>query len=84
MKVKRTVEMKFNHAYTGWNSLEFTDADENTVSIRMTDEDYLSLADTLQAKAERIRKERQAEAEEAARAIAEKNAEHFNKENEDE
>ena len=84
MKVKRTVEMKFNHAYTGWNALEFTDADENTVSVRMTDEDYLSLADTLQAKAERIRKERQAEAEEAARAIAEKNAEHFNKENEDE
>ena len=84
MKVKRTVEMKFNHAYTGWNALEFTDADENTVSIRMTDEDYLSLADTLQAKAERIRKERQEEAEEAARAIAEKNAEHFNKENEDE
>jgi len=84
MKVKRTVEMKFNHAYTGWNALEFTDADENTVSVRMTDEDYLSLADTLQAKAERIRKERQEEAEEAARAIAEKNAEHFNKENEDE
>ena len=83
MKVKRTVEMKFNYAYTGWNALEFTDSDENTVSIRMTDEDYLSLAETLQGKAERIRKERQAEAEEAARAIAEKNAEHFNKENED-
>jgi hypothetical protein len=49
----------------------------------MTDDDYLSLADTLQTKAERIRKERQAEAEEAARAIAEKNAEYFNKENED-
>ena len=83
MKVKQTVEMKFNHAYTGWNALEFTDADDNSVSIRMTDEDYLSLADTLQTKANRIRKERQAEAEEAARAIAEKNAEHFNKENED-
>ena len=58
MKVKTSVDMKFNHAYTGWNALEFTDADENTVSIRMTDEDYLSLADTLQAKAGRIRKER--------------------------
>jgi hypothetical protein len=72
MKVKKTVEMKFHHAYTGWNALEFSDSD-----------DYLSLADTLQTKAERIRKERQAEAEEAARAIAEKNAEYFNKENED-
>ena len=77
MKVKRTVEMKFNHAYTGWNALEFTDADENTVSIRMTDEDYLSLADTLQAKANRIRKERADEAAEQQRALEAK-------ENEDE
>ena len=77
MKVKRTVEMKFNHAYTGWNALEFTDSDENTVSIRMTDEDYLSLADTLQAKAERIRKERADEAAEQQRALEAK-------ENEDE
>jgi hypothetical protein len=83
MKVKQTVEMKFHTAYTGWNALEFSDSDDNSVSIRMTDDDYLSLADTLQTKAERIRKERQAEAEEAARAIAEKNAEYFNKENED-
>ena len=69
MKVKRTVEMKFNHAYTGWNALESTDADENTVSIRMTDEDYLSLAETLQLKAERIRKERADEAAEQQRAL---------------
>ena len=69
MKVKRTVEMKFNHAYTGWNALEFTDTDENAVSIRMTDEDYLSLAETLQLKAERIRKERADEAAEQQRAL---------------
>lgn len=68
MKVKTTVEFKFHHAYTGWNNLEFTDSDENEVSIKMTDEDYLSLADTLQRKAERIRKERAEKAEEAARA----------------
>ena len=79
MKVKTTVEMKFNHAYTGWNALEFTDTDENTVSIRMTDEDYLSLAETLQLKAERIRKERAELAAEEARAEAAK----LEKENED-
>ena len=79
MKVKTTVEMKFNHAYTGWNALEFTDTDENTVSIRMTDEDYLSLAETLQVKAERIRKERAELAAEEARAEAAK----LEKENED-
>jgi len=43
----------------------------------MTDEDYLSLADTLQTKANRIRKERKEEAAEAARAA-------LAKENEDE
>ena len=70
MKVKTTVEMKFHHAYTGWNNLELTDSDDNAVSIKMTDEDYLSLADTLQTKADRIRKERADEAAEAARAAA--------------
>jgi len=79
MKVKQTVEMRFVHAYTGWNALEFTDADENTVSIRMTDEDYLSLADTLETKANRIRKERAELAAEEARAEAAK----LEKENED-
>ena len=77
MKVKQVVECKFHHAYTGWNALEFSDADENSISIRMTDEDYLSLADTLQAKANRIRKERADEAAEQQRALEAK-------ENEDE
>ena len=70
MKVKTIVEFKFNHAYTGWNSLELTDSDGNQVCVKMTDEDYLSLADSLQTKAERIRKERADEAAEAARAAA--------------
>ena len=70
MKVKTIVELKFHHAYTGWNNLELTDSDDNAVSIKMTDEDYLSLSDTLQTKAERIRKERADEAAEAARAAA--------------
>jgi hypothetical protein len=68
MKVKTIVELKFHHAYTGWNSLEITDSEENQVCVKMTDEDYLSLADTLQTKADRIRKERADEAAEAARA----------------
>lgn len=83
MKVKTTVELKFDHAYTGWKALTFNDSDQNEVCITMTDDQYLSLAELLNSKADRIRKERADEAEEAARAIAEKNAEHFNKENED-
>lgn len=75
MKVKTIVEFKFNQVYTGWNSLDFTDSDGNQVQIKMTDEDYLSLADTTAKKAERIRKERQEEAEEAARAALAKEQE---------
>ena len=75
MKVKQTVTTKFYTAYTGWNSLEFTDEQGDEVSIRMTDDDYLSLADTLQAKAERIRKERADEAAEQQRALEAKGSE---------
>jgi hypothetical protein len=69
MKVKTTVEFKFHNAYCGWSGLEFTDSDENRVEIKMTDEDYLSLADTLQRKAERIREERAELAAEQQRAL---------------
>lgn len=67
MKVKTIVDFKFDHAYTGWNSLEITDSDGNQVCVKMTDEDYLSLSDTLQTKAERIRKERAEKAAELAK-----------------
>ena len=70
MKVKQTVSTKFYTAYTGWNSLEFTDENGNEIQIQMTDDNYLSLAKTLGQKAERIQKER---AEEAAK-LAEENA----------
>jgi hypothetical protein len=75
MKVKTTVEFRFHTAYTGWNALEFSDSADNSVSIRMTDDDYLSLADTLQNKAERIRKERAEEAAEQQRALEAKGSE---------
>ena len=70
MKVKQTVEMKFDHAYTGWKALTFNDSDQNEVCITMTDDQYISLASTLNEKANRIRKERADEAAEAARAEA--------------
>ena len=69
MKVKQTVTTKFYSAYTGWNSLEFTDENGNEVQIQMTDDNYLSLAKTLGQKAERINKERA----EAAAQLAEEN-----------
>jgi hypothetical protein len=69
MQVKQTVSTKFYQCYTGWNSLEFTDENGDEVQIRMTDEDYLNLADTIMTKANRIRKERA----EAAAKLAEEN-----------
>jgi hypothetical protein len=79
MKVKTTVELKFDHAYTGWKALTFNDSDQNEVCVTMTDDQYLSLAETLNSKADRIRKDRAEEAAEAARAEAAK----LEKENED-
>ena len=70
MKIKQTVTTKFHAAYCSWNSLEFTDENGDEIQIRMTDEDYLSLSDTIKTKADRIRKER---AEQAAK-LAEENA----------
>ena len=69
MKIKQTVTAKFYNAYTGWNTLEFADENGDEIQIMMTDDNYLSLSDTLKTKADRIRKER---AEEAAR-LAEEN-----------
>ena len=69
MKVKTNVEMKFDHAYTGWKALTFNDADNNEICITMTDDQYVSLAETLNSKAERIRKERADEAAEQQRAL---------------
>tara|TARA_A100001201_G_C4044213_1_gene187666 strand:+ start:688 stop:906 length:219 start_codon:yes stop_codon:yes gene_type:complete len=69
MKIKQTVTAKFNTAYTGWNTLEFTDENGDEIQIQMTDDNYLSLAKTLGQKAERIQKER---VEEAAK-LAEEN-----------
>lgn len=70
MKVKQTVTTKFHSCYTGWNSLEFTDENGDEIQIRMTDEDYLSLSETLKTKADRIRQERA----EAAAELAKENA----------
>lgn len=67
MKIKQIVTAKFHGAYTGWNRLEFSQDNGDEVNIQMTDDDYLSLYDTIKVKADRIRKHRAAEAEELAK-----------------
>jgi|TARA_R110000823_G_C15866297_1_gene493722 hypothetical protein len=68
MKVKTSVEIKFTNAHVGWAGLEFSDSEDNTVMVKMQDDDYISLADALTVKADRIRKERAEEVAEAQRA----------------
>ena len=75
MQVKQVVTTKFNTAYTGWNTLEFTDEQGDEIHIRMTDDNYLDLELTLKSKADRIRKERADEAAEQQRALEAKGSE---------
>ena len=70
MKIKQTVNANFYSAYTGWNSLQFTDENGDEIEIQMTDDNYLDFAKTVKNKEGRILKER---AEEAAK-LAEENA----------
>ena len=75
MQVKQTVTAKFNTVYTGWNSLDFTDEQGDEIQIRMTDECYLSLFDTIKNKVDRIHKERTELAAEQQRALEAKGSE---------
>lgn len=67
MKIKQTVTAKYNGARVGWHLLEFAQDNGDEVQIQMTDDDYLELYDTIKGKADRIRKDRAAEAEELAK-----------------
>ena len=58
MKVKQLVESTFAHFYIGWNSIQFTDAHDNKISIEASDEQLLTLSDQLAEKAAKIREER--------------------------
>lgn len=58
MKIKQVVHAKYNHAYCGWNRLEFTDIDGNEISIEMTDDQYLQFGRNVADKVERIERER--------------------------
>ena len=65
MKIEQRISMDFHSAWCGFNSLEIEDVKENKVAIRMTDDQFIELAERLEAKREYIlekRKEKFAEA----------------------
>ena len=69
MKVKTTVEMKFNHAFTGWKGFTVTDTDDNSVELSMTDDDCFTMRDLFISKCKRIETERAEKAAEQRRAL---------------
>ena len=58
MQIKQTVEIKAESIYVGWNGLEVSDGKDSQVVIKLTDEQYISLADRLNDKLARIKKDR--------------------------
>jgi len=54
MKIKQTVETKFNDFYIGWSGIQFTDVNGNEIKIEITDNQILELAKALNDKATSI------------------------------
>ena len=59
MKVIQRVETKFHNFYCGWGSLEFEDVNGNKISIDISDDQILKMADKVNDKARQIREERE-------------------------
>ena len=58
MKVKQVVEAKFHSFYVGWGSLEFEDVNGNKISIDISDDQILTVAEKIGRKVDDIKKER--------------------------
>ena len=75
MKVKQTVEMKFDGAYTLWRGFTINDINGNTVEVQCTDDNYFYMRDLFVKKCEGIEKERAELAAEQQRALEAKGSE---------
>ena len=65
MRVKQTVETKFNTMYIGWSNIQFTDSNDNIVQIDVTEDNLLEIGKTIVKKCDKIREERQPQEEES-------------------
>ena len=63
MKVKQVVSVKFDSAYSSYDSLDITDAEGDEVNIHLSDDQYLKLHESISRKVKRILEDRAAEAE---------------------
>ena len=59
MKIEQRVTIDLHSTWCGYNSLEIEDVNENKVMIRMTDDQFVELAERLAAKKEYILEKRE-------------------------
>ena len=67
MKIEQRVTMKYHYSYCAFNGLEIEDINENKILVEMNDEQWLCLAERVEAKREYIlekQKEKMQDAEE--------------------
>lgn len=58
MKIKQVITTEFYTAYCSYNGIEFTDRDDNQVTVRMSDDQILEFAEMVNRKADRVKKEK--------------------------
>jgi len=58
MKIKQTVTIKFESAYSSYSSLEIMDTSGDEVHVRLSDDQYIELHESLSRKVERILEDR--------------------------
>ena len=63
MKIKQVVSVKFDSVYSSYGSLDITDADGGEVNIRLSDDQYIELHDSIGRTVKRILEDRAFEAE---------------------
>ncbi len=63
MKVQQTVTVKFDSVYSSYGSLDITDVEGDEVQIRLSDDQYIELHESISRKVKRILEDRAAEME---------------------
>jgi hypothetical protein len=61
MKIEQRVNVKYNYGYCAYNGLEIEDMNSNKVLIEMTNDQWIELAEKLDAKREHINENRKKE-----------------------
>ena len=66
MKIEQRVNIKYHYGYCAYNGLEIEDLDSNKILIEMSNDQWIDLAERLDAKREYINEKRQEELREQA------------------